>query len=195
MPLKIITGPVAEPVSLNEARMHLRIITDSADEAPHPEDAYVASLIAAARQGAEHITGRALMLQTLELALDAFEPVIVLPRPPFVSLSSIQYIDPDGALQTVADGAWQVDGHSEPARLMPPYGESWPATRNQPNAVRIRYQAGYADAKSVPDQFKSWMLLRVGMLYENRESAVIGVLLTELPHVDRLLDAYRVWGA
>jgi uncharacterized phiE125 gp8 family phage protein len=186
MSLKLITAPAAEPVSLVEAKAHLRVdVTD--------DDTLITALIVAAREAAEHITGRSLMPATWELALDGFVDAIDLPRPPLLSITSVKYVDTSGDQQTVANGAWMLDSYSEPGRLMPSYGECWPATRAQANAVLIRYTAGYANAAAVPQQIKNWMLLRIGMLYENRESVVTGVTLTELPYVDRMLDAYRVW--
>lgn len=187
MSLKLITAPTAEPVSLAEAKLHLRV--DHADD-----DTLISSLIVAARQSAEHITGRALMPQTWELALDAFDSVICLPKPPFVSVTSVKYTDSNGVLQTLDPAAYSVDSYSEPARLIPVYGGSWPSTRSQPNAVLIRYQAGYADAAAVPQEIKSWMLLKIGALYANRESVAVGVSVAEVPHVDRLLDSSLVWG-
>lgn len=186
MSLKLITAPVSEPVTLAEAKAHLRVV--SADD-----DALIGGLIVAARQAAEHITGRVLMPQTWELALDEFEEVIDLPKPPFSSIASVSYIDADGVTQTIASSGYQLDSHSEPARLMPAYGESWPSTRDQANAVLIRFVAGYADAAEVPQEIKQWMLLRIGMLYENRESVAAGVTFAEVPFVDRLLDAHKVW--
>jgi uncharacterized phiE125 gp8 family phage protein len=192
MSLKLITGPAAEPLTLNEARLHLRLITDPADATAHPDDAYVSALIASAREAAEHLTGRALMQQTWELALNCFPDVIELPKPPLVSVTSVKYIDQNGDEQSFA--GYQLDTHSEPTRLLPAFGESWPSTRLQPNAVVVRYVAGYAGANAVPQQVKSWMLLRIGMLYENRESVSSGAPVTDLPQVDRLLDGVRVWG-
>jgi uncharacterized phiE125 gp8 family phage protein len=45
----------------------------------------------------------------------------------------------------------------------------------------------------VPDGIRSWMLLRVGALYENKEEAAVGqrVVVLELPYVSGLLDPYR----
>lgn len=186
MSLKLITAPTAEPVTLAEAKAHLRV--DGTDD-----DAYITALIGAARQGAEHITGRALMAQTWELALDAFEADISLPRPPLASIASVKYLNDAGVLTPLDASAYLLDDHSEPARLLPAYGTTWPATRGQANAVLIRYVAGYASAATVPQEIKSWMLLHIGMLYENRESVVAGVSIAELPFVDRLLDAYRFW--
>lgn len=202
MSLKLITAPTAEPITVTEAKAHLRVVgTD--------DDTLITALIVAARQSAEHITGRALMPQTWELALDEFPNValwslrrvsdgqermaIKLPKPPFSSITSVSYVDADGVTQTIASSGYQLDSHSEPARLMPAYGASWPSTRDQANAVLIRFAAGYANAAAVPQEIKQWMLLRVGMLYENRESVAAGVTLAEVPFVDRLLDAHKVW--
>jgi hypothetical protein len=232
MALKLITAPIAEPLTLAEAKAHLRV--DESDD-----DALIEALIVAARQGAEHITQRALMPQTWELALDQFESEIRLPKAPLASVIGVKYVessfpytitaqgavapnDADGSdgdcywrtdtddifvksvgtwgsavrklRITLADTEYQLDLHSEPARLAPAYATRWPAVRCQPNAVLVRYTAGYVDAAAVPQEIKSWMLLRIGMLYENRESVVAGVSVTELPYVDCLLDAYRVWG-
>lgn len=187
MSLKLITAPIAEPITLDDAKAHLRV-TGSDD------DAYITALIVAARQGAEHVTGRTLMAQTLELALDGFDDVIKLPRPPLTSITSVKYLDESGSLTTMDAIAYLLDDHSEQARLLPAYGTSWPATRTQANAVLIRYVAGYASAATVPQEIKNWMLLRIGMLYENRESVVPGISIAELPFVDRLLDASRLWG-
>lgn len=187
MSLKLITAPASEPITLAEAKLHLRV--DGTDE-----DALITALIVAARQSAEHITGRSLMPQTWELALDEFDSAIYLPKPPLVSVTSVKYLDEDGVLQTLDPSAYLLDDYSEPAKLMPAYDTCWPSTRCQANAVTIRYQAGYADAESVPQEIKSWMLLKIGMLYANRESVAVGVSVAEVPQVDRLLDSCRVWG-
>lgn len=186
MPLKLITAPASEPVTLAEAKLHLRVDSTA-------DDALITSLIVAARESAEHATGRAFLPQTWELALDEFEDEILLNKSPLISITSITYVDEDGATQTLTTDDYQLDSHSEPARITPAYDTCWPTTRAQKNAVLIRFQAGYADADSVPSQVKSWMLLRIGMLYENRESVQAGVPLIELPHVDRLLDAVKVY--
>ena len=195
MAAKLIVAPAAEPITRQQAKRHLRLIVNIADETPHPEDALVDTLIVAARQGVEHITGRALMPQTWELALDEFDDVIELPKPPFVSITTVKYLDADGVLQPLASSSYLLDDYGVPARIMPAFGASWPSTRRQANAVLIRYAAGYADANAVPHPIKSWMLLRIGTLYENRESLVKGTTSQELANsfVDRLLDPYRVW--
>jgi uncharacterized phiE125 gp8 family phage protein len=193
MASKLITAPTVEPITRQEAKLHLRIIADVTDVTPHPEDAMVDALIAAARQGAETATGRALLPQTWELALDEFATEIHLLKAPLASVTSVKYVDADGVLRTLDPAAYLADSHSTPGRLTAAYGTSWPSPRSQPNAVLVRYEAGYANAGAVPQEIKQWMLLRIGMLYENRESVAVGVSLAELPHVDCLLDAYKIW--
>jgi uncharacterized phiE125 gp8 family phage protein len=186
MSLKIIAAPTTEPITTAEAKAHLHV--NGSDD-----DAYIAALIVSAREGAEHLTGRALMTQTLELAIDGFDGAIKLPRPPLATITSVKYLDQSGVLQTMAEASYLLDSHSEPAVLEPAYDTQWPATRCQKNAVLVRYQAGYASAALVPQMIKSWMLLRIGMLYENREAVAVGAPIVEVPHIDRLLDPYRFW--
>lgn len=187
MSLKLITAPAAEPVTLAEAKLHLRIdVTD--------EDSYVTALIQAAREHAEHITERALVTQTWELALDAFPArEIKLPRPPLISIVSVTYDDAAGAAQVLSPTLYTPDLYSTPGWLLPAYGTSWPATIAQANAVRVRYVAGYGAAAAVPQGIKNWMLLLLGQLYAERGMIGAPGVIGSLPYVDRLLDAYRVW--
>lgn len=186
MSLKVITGPSSEPVSLDEAKLHLRVDGTT-------EDALISSLIVAAREEVEHLTGRALMTQTLEAAFDCFTDKMRLPKPPLVSITSVKYIDDSGVEQTLDAANYYVDDHREPVRFVRAFGVCWPSTRRQESAVKILYQAGYASAGAVPAGIKAWMLLRIGSLYANRESEAVGVTVAALPYVDRLLDVYRVY--
>ena len=65
MPLQLVTPPAEEPVSLAEAKQHLRV--DGGDD-----DLLIGSLITAARQAAETKTGRQLITARWKLVLDAF---------------------------------------------------------------------------------------------------------------------------
>jgi len=188
MALKLITGPAAEPISLDEAKLHLR--AENGDE----EEALISALITAAREAAEHQTGRALLEQTWELALDAFPCEICLPHPPLIEIVSVTYIDQAGEGQTLEPSAYVLDAHSEPARLIPAYGTCWPATRCQPGAVVVQFKAGYPDADAVPAGIKQWMLLQIGAMYENREAEAMSSFgAVTLGFADRLLDRYKVY--
>jgi uncharacterized phiE125 gp8 family phage protein len=184
----LVTAPAAEPISLAEVKLHLRI-DDNAD------DVLLGALITTARQHAEHDTRRALVTQTRKLVLDQFPlDVITLDHAPVSAVTSVLYIDTDGVEQTLDAGAYKLDKITEPCRLVPAYGTSWPATRAEINAVSITYTCGYGAPEGVPESIKRWMLLRIGALYENREEVLTGrgLTLAPLPFVDALLSPYRL---
>ena len=104
--LKLITDGQVEPITLEEARLHLRLDT-SGSPPSHPDDSLVTVLITVARQSAEAYLGRSLVQQTYELALDRFPnpddvtEAINLQVWPVRSITSVQYQDEDDASQTV----------------------------------------------------------------------------------------------
>lgn len=185
MPLTLITAPESEPVTLAEAKAHMRVTHDD-------EDTLITALIAAAREACEQKLGRALITQTWEKVLDAFpENEIRLPWPPLISITSVKYIDTSGAQQTLAADVYTIDADSEPGWLLLADGETWPETLDVANAVRVRYSAGYGAAGAVPQSIKAWLLLKIAELYEHREAS------SEKPasahgFVDGLLDRYRI---
>lgn len=184
MGLKVITAPTVEPVTLADAKLHLRVDVSE-------EDTLITSLISAAREECEHLLERAIAEQTLEVSLDEFpDDGIKLPRPPIKSITSVTYVDPDGVTQTMASGDYYLDDAQEPSWLLPAYGGAWPSTREEANAVKVRYVAGYTDC---PDVIRAWILLRVGTLFYSRE-ADSDKPVQPSPFVDRLLDRYRIWG-
>lgn len=181
----VITRPEAEPITLPEAKAHLRVIgTD--------DDAQIEMMITAARQSAEEYLQRALMPQTLQIILDGFCNPVRLPWPPFAELLSVAYTDAAGTPATVDIGDITADYRSGLADLR----ATWPSTAGG-SQVKIQYKAGYLDAAGVPAPIKAWMLLLIGTLYENRESVVVGtgINAAELPGGiwDRLVQPYRVY--
>ena len=106
MGYQVITPPT-EPVTLADARLHLRV-TDTA------EDALIGVWITAAREACEHYTQRSIGSQTLELRLDEFpDGAIDLPRSPVTAITSLKYIDTNGTEQNAS--AFRVHtGHVQP---------------------------------------------------------------------------------
>lgn len=182
-------APASEPLSRDEAKAFCRI--DAEDTS---QDSLVDTLIAAARQRCEKTTRRALVTQTWRVTFDRFpglvfvtpdypgweylrlgadgDPrVIRLPRPPLQSVTSVQYVDTAGVLQTISSSDYLVDTDTELGRLFPAYGTYWPVTRPQANAVRIVYVAGYGAASDVPADLKHRLLVHVAHSFERREDA------------------------
>ena len=155
MAVTIFTEPTQEPISLAEQKLHSRVTTDD-------DDAILAIYIKAARRSCELFQGRAYINQTLDLTLDNFpcNGIIYVPRAPLVSVTSITYVDTDGTSQTLASSEYTADTKSEPGRIYPAYGEAWPSVRDQPNAITVRFVAGYGTTKgSVPDMFRAAIIL------------------------------------
>lgn len=119
---------------------------------------------------------------------------IYIPFPPLQTVDSIKYIDVDGIQQTLDPSQYIVDKISEPGRITPAYGASWPGTRNQINAVEVTFTCGYGAAASVPQKIKQWIAVRVATLFANREGVAIlnRGKVEALPFVDGLLDKYRL---
>ena len=189
MALKLITAASALAVTLVEAKAHLRV--DTSDD-----DTLITAMITAATEAAEQATGRAIMPQTWELTLDAFPAALELTRVPVDSITSVAYVDLDGTDQTLSALLYSLDNADDfgPAYVVPAYDTEWPDTRDQINAVKVRYVAGYANAAAVPESIKSWIKLQVGAMYESREIETIGMgKPIALGFADRLLDRYKVW--
>lgn len=197
-------------IANNTATIYTDNIADSSLGAEAPsvnttDDPMISMLIASARAAAETELHRSLITQTLDAYFDRFPcPPLryadlpsqhELRLPPLSSVTSITYIDTEGAQQTLAVDQYLVDAVSKPARVAPAYGVSWPSTRDQANAVVVRFVAGYGAAAAVPACIRNWMLMRIATLWENRQELVIGAGgLVQIPasFIDGLLDSERV---
>jgi uncharacterized phiE125 gp8 family phage protein len=194
MSLTLVTGPLQEPVSLAEAKLHCRIDHDD-------EDAYVLGLIRAAREMIETWTHRAMVTQTWDQKGDAFPcGAIVLPIAPVSAVTSITYLDTAGAMQTWSALNYLTDLPSGPkaqkARVTPGHGVSYPITYGVMNAVTVRFVAGYgAVGALVPMGLRQAIVLLVAHWYQNREAVVVSVggTATPLPSgVEALIWPYVV---
>ena len=163
---KRTVAPDSTPISVAELRSHLRI--DGLSDVY--EDAYLELLIAAAVGVCEEYCRIALITQTWQAKLDAFDDEIILPRPPVIAVNSITYVDGDGATQTLSSSVYQVDTFSRPGRVLKAYNQSWPTTRNQAQGVTITWTTGYGDAEDVPESLKSGLKLLCGAWYGLRDS-------------------------
>ena len=204
MPIQLVTPPTEEPVSLLEAKLHLRVDFDE-------DDMLIASLITAARQAAETLTGRQLTTARWKQVLDCFPGpslmgvpagqaftlpghAILLAKAPVQSVVSINYLDMGSVNQTMPALTYTVDVACEPARITPVFGQIWPICLPQIGAVSVTFDAGYGTASQVPEGIKSWIKLRVGSLYAHREevAALSRGRIESLPFIDGLLDPYKV---
>lgn len=184
MSWSVTTPPSDEPVTLTEAKLHLRADSDTAD------DTLITALIQAAREHVEAVCERALMPQTWTERRFGFPDVLTLRGGAVSAVVSVKYVDADGAQQTLDPTTYLADLTTEPATVSPVYGTQWPVARQQVGAVSVEYTVGYADAASVPAALKAAILLIVGDLYANREAKVDAKMI-ENRAVSRLLFPYK----
>lgn len=172
MTFKVITPPTAEPITLEEAKAHLRVVGSD-------EDALIRTYIAAARGALEQRTNRRLMAQTIEFAIPGLRPFVV-PTAPFIALGEVAYIDATGAPQVLDPTTLYVDTYTEPAAGVLAWGQTWPEYQAG-SVATVRAVVGYPSAEAVPAELKAWMLLAITALHDNRASVVVGVSVNQLP--------------
>ena len=200
MPLayKEVSQPAAEPVTLQQAKQHLRV-DDSSD------DDLILGYIFAARAMVEKLMNRSVFNRKMKMTLDFFpwpgwETVtgsshdaylgwyfrslsIRLPKPATFSVEAISYLGDDLQPIVIAPSNYVVDLISEPARIFPAPGYTWPY-QNQyvPGQVIIDFTSGtYGDGVDVntcPQTIVMAILLIVGHFYRNREASSAEALKT-----------------
>jgi len=189
MSLAIVTKPTVRPLLLEQVKDHLHITADS-------ELAYLDQLISLATGWVETFTGRALITQTWDLVMDYFPAEIRVPMSKLQSVTSITYTDTAGVSQTLLSSLYQVDATGDwPGRIRPAYGQSWPSTRAEMNAVTVRFIAGFGGSwNDVPDEIRQGMLILIGDMYSRREDTVIGSTIVSVPNGTKaLIFPYRNW--
>lgn len=184
----LLAGPAAEPVTLAEAKAFLRV--DGTDE-----DAFISTLVTAARLHAESVTGRAMITQSWRVALDAF-PLsrrIALPVAPLQALIEIRAYDVDGAATQLTLAEFQPENGAAPASLFVPVAASGMPGVREHDAIEIDYVAGYGDApEDVPADLRHAVLTLIGFWFEHRDAVIVAGSGSVVPAgFDRLIAPYK----
>jgi uncharacterized phiE125 gp8 family phage protein len=185
MPLELLTPPASEPVSLAEAKLHLRLDTDADDD-------LVTRLIAAARTRLEWHTGRAFLTQSWRQWLDAWPQTncVEIALPPLRNLTQLTFHRADDTASDLDASLYQLDSASEPARLMLKPTTNAPTNLRRLNAVSLTFTSGYGDdAVDVPAPLREALLELVAHLYQHRGDAPAELPLTVLA----LAEPYRIF--
>lgn len=158
----VVVVPASEaPVSLDEAKKHLRIVNTA-------EDGYISRLLEYVAPLVEARTSRAFKQTEYRWKLDCWEAALDLPRAPLVSVTHVKYVDTAGAQQTMPPGDYVVDTDSQPGRIYPVYGTLWPLVlTGYPRVIEVQFIAGYTNARMAPHQHA--VLLLLSHLFERHE--------------------------
>jgi uncharacterized phiE125 gp8 family phage protein len=189
MHIEVVTAVSSEPITLSEAKAHLRV-DGTAD------DAYITALITIARQAAEHEAQRSFAPQTLRVRASQWGDGIPLPRGPVNAVSHVRYQDSSNTQQTLATAAYYLDRSMPEPVVRVAYGYTWPSLHPRSDVIEVQYTAGtWQTAAGVesPRAALQYMLLLIGAMFENRELDAERAVV-RLQFAERLLDAYRVHG-
>jgi uncharacterized phiE125 gp8 family phage protein len=180
--LKVTTEPTIEPISIEEAKEHLRL-DDDIDDIP------VLTFIKAARLWAEQYTGRAFITRTVQQYLDstasvldplfegmrtgvetrAYSNYIELAASPAISVTSINYYNDSDTQSTWATSNYYVDTVNDIGRVYLRDGGTFPTDLRAANGLEINYTAGYGTNRSdIPSDIRLAMLQYMTFAYEHR---------------------------
>ena len=184
----LVTPPAAEIVSLDDAKVHLRV--DGTDD-----DDLITMLEAAAEahlDGYSGVLGRCLIDQVWRQDFVGFDWCLRLPFPDVSAIGSVKYYDTDNVQQTIDSANYQLleDERSSFVQFTSTF--SWPSTYYRPDPVSVQFTAGYgAAADDVPAAIRAAILLTIGHLYANREAVGDNTQMALPLGVDALITPYR----
>jgi uncharacterized phiE125 gp8 family phage protein len=125
---------------------------------------------------------RSIFTQTLEARFRRFDgDEVALPYGPIQSVTSLKYLDDDGAEQTFASASYQLlkDG-----RISVDDDIGWPDLYDDEEAVRVLYVAGHT---TVPAVIKGAILAGAATMFDNRQAG----LEAAIPVIKVLAQGYR----
>ncbi len=185
--IKLVTPAAEEPVTLAEAKAHLRITNTASD-------ALITALIIVSRQALEKRLGMVFVSSTYKQTMDSvpgampyrdyrciesgqkasilYPPQFDLMLRPAVSVTSITTYDEEDAATVVDAATYRVDT-SDPmwqSRVSLKHGAQWPTALRLTNAFEVLFVVGYANAAAVPGDIKQAIMQLVAWLYDHRGS-------------------------
>lgn len=182
------SAPLVPPITLTDAKAHLRV--DGADE-----DALITSLIETATAHVERGFGLALITQGVTIIRDAWPDswLVELPLTPVQAVASVTTFEADGGSFVFDAGHWFADTVSHPPRIVLHGTAPWPKPGRRANGIEIAVTAGFGDAPSdVPEPIRQALLLLVAHWFERREPVVLEDEPHEMPAtVSALLASYK----
>jgi uncharacterized phiE125 gp8 family phage protein len=166
MRLQELEPPTEEPLSLSEAKLHLRITHDADDDA-------LQALIKAAREMCEGWTGLSLVTRTYAFTADGWDGhPLELPMPPLQSVDEIAVYNANGEENIFDEDSYYAETAGRPGRVILKEAATPPQPGLAIGGIEFRYTAGFGAAATVPSSLKQGMLRLVAHLYMNRGDAI-----------------------
>lgn len=161
--VSVTVAPTRRVVEVEDARNYLRINH-------HDDDAELERLIDMATEIAQEYCHQQFITATRAQRFEAFSNTMRLAFPPLIAVSSVQYIDSNGATQTLSSSYYRVTATERPGRVDLAVGSTWPGTQERNGAVIVTYTCGYgATPDLVPARIREGVLEAVRARYESPE--------------------------
>jgi len=147
----------SEPISLDDAKWHLRILNTD-------EDVYISKLIASARNWAETFTNRDWKQKEYELTISEFKNEFEIRKYPLLSVDTFTLKLTDDTIKTLVEGTdflvYPVEGDFATVKMLNTY-----EVANVPDAMKIHFTTGVS---IIDEDAIAGMLLKIGSLYDVR---------------------------
>jgi len=174
----VITPPLVEPVSIDEAKKQLRI-----KESSTTDDDHIAMLIKVARDRVEKFCNRFFTEQTVSIIYNESLPdrYICLPYPDLTGVVQLSYFDADDT-ETVIDSA-DYTFNSQSQKIT--------SSTTFPTSVSYKVTV----ITGAPNEYSGayiGMLMMLSDLYDLRVESITGVSVASNPAVENSIYPYRV---
>ena len=189
-PVKLITPSALTPVTLTEAKDHLKVTgTDS--------DTLIQTYLNAAIKRVENYRQSPVMDSEWELYAKYWPTSINLQKHPVSAINSVKYYDDDNVLQTVTASDYRLQDFRVPCRLEFDGDFTEPSTYDREYPIIVNFNAGYGYAASASYALiKQVIFLELGTYHEIRQTEMAGMGLSNVQMKNastELLDGETMW--
>ena len=180
MPSILTTPPATEPVTLAEAKAHLRVTHDDDDTYISDTDQNGTAVDRSADGVWPHLPGWSVFLDDWPE-----NGVIELPLAPVLDIADIKVYGDDDTFGIIDPAHYYEDKVSRPARIILRGSRSWVRPGRVANGIEILLTIGFV---SVPEPLREAVLQLVGHWYETRGDETVD----EKPfRIAQLIQPYR----
>tara|TARA_R100001594_G_scaffold94682_2_gene128926 strand:+ start:1837 stop:2409 length:573 start_codon:yes stop_codon:yes gene_type:complete len=184
--LEVTSHHDTQIVSTADLKTHLRITFSD-------DDTYIAGLEKAAVHRIEEFTNTYLLETTLRQYGNRFSDLNILYKSPMKADSTTIDYRSSSAWVTLAAADYEVIHQIKPPRIYPAQDSTLPTTDDVFTAWRCSYTVGYAAASDIPDPIIQAIKIVVADMYENRQSVIVGKIVSEIPKTAQyLMNPYKI---
>ena len=189
-PVKLITPSTLTPVTLTEAKDHLKVTgTDS--------DTLIQTYLNAAIKRVEDYRQSVVMSSEWELYAKTWPLSFNLQKHPVTAINSVKYYDDDNTLQTVSSTNYRLQDFRVPCRLEFDSNFTEPSLYDREYPIVVNFQAGFTYAASSSYALiKQVVFLELGTYHEIRQTEMAGMGLANVQMKNAsmdLLDVESMW--